>query len=129
MRLPVAIPALPHDDKILGHNRCHQTENPRADRYRAKTGGQRQENSQDGQGRILSVSDQGLGINTEARQHLFEPGISRSVRGWPQGTGLGLYESRRLTRLLGWEIVAPEQTKGATFEIRIPGNWRKDYAQ
>jgi signal transduction histidine kinase len=84
---------------------------------------------EDSEDRILSVSDQGPGISREERRHLFEPGISRSIQGWPQGTGLGLYESRRLANLLGWKIAAPEQSRGAIFEIRIPQSWRKDYAR
>jgi len=80
--------------------------------------------------KVLSVIEHGPGIAEEEKRNLFEPGISKSVRGWPQGTGLGLYESRRLLHLLGWEITAADnEPTGAKFEIRIPRDWRQDYAR
>jgi signal transduction histidine kinase/CheY-like chemotaxis protein len=71
----------------------------------------------------ISVMDTGIGISAEQLDRLFaeftqaDPSTTRKYG----GTGLGLALSRRLSRLLGGDIVA-ESTfgHGATFTLRLP---------
>jgi signal transduction histidine kinase/CheY-like chemotaxis protein len=73
----------------------------------------------------ISVTDTGIGISAEQLDRLFaeftqaDPSTTRKYG----GTGLGLALSRRLSRLLGGDIVA-ESTfgHGATFTLRLPIN-------
>ena len=67
---------------------------------------------------VLTVADEGTGINEETRARLFEPGRS----GRPGGTGLGLAISRLLARQLGGELeVQSTGPAGSVFSLRIKG--------
>ena len=74
---------------------------------------------------ILSVSDDGPGVDTRDQPHLFErfyqaPG--RLHRGHA-GLGLGLYISRELARRHGGDVwLESERGRGATFLVRLPVN-------
>jgi PAS domain S-box-containing protein len=54
------------------------------------------------------IQDTGCGIAPEDRRHLFEPFRSRK----PQGTGLGLFLSRRSMRRFGGDVTLEESTVG-----------------
>jgi PAS domain S-box-containing protein len=71
----------------------------------------------------LSVSDTGIGIKPEELPLLFQPfsQLDGSLRKRHEGTGLGLYLSKRLAILLGGELtVESEHGKGSTFTIILP---------
>lgn len=74
---------------------------------------------------ILSVSDTGIGIPSEALADLFKPfhqvdtGLARKY----EGTGLGLSISKRLIEMMGGSIgVESKWGQGSTFTIRFPKN-------
>lgn len=56
----------------------------------------------------LQVSDNGCGIPAEAQRHLFEPFRTEK----PNGTGLGLFLSRRFMRRFGGDVRLVESTVG-----------------
>lgn len=63
---------------------------------------------------LLSVVDDGRGIDDAVREQLFEPGATG--RG---GSGLGLGIARRVARSLGGDVVAEEGDR-TTFTVRVP---------
>jgi two-component system cell cycle sensor histidine kinase PleC len=72
----------------------------------------------------ISVSDTGVGMSQEEREHVFD----RYYRsGHPRsGTGLGLSISRELVRLHGGDIdVTSEEGKGSTFLVTLPSDCRE----
>ena len=79
--------------------------------------------SESGQEVLLSVEDQGIGIDPADASKLFEPfgRIKNSQTASIGGTGLGLYITRNLARLMGgdvWLDSAP--SKGSIFHVSIP---------
>lgn len=69
------------------------------------------------------VSDSGIGINDEQRSRLFAAftQADTSTTRHYGGTGLGLYISRQLARLLGGDLtVNSVELEGSTFILRIP---------
>jgi signal transduction histidine kinase len=71
----------------------------------------------------LSVSDTGIGIKSEELHNLFQPfsQIDDSVKKRHEGTGLGLYLSKRFALLLGGDIaVVTDYGKGSTFTLTLP---------
>jgi len=71
----------------------------------------------------LSVKDTGIGLSSDAHQHIFDAfrqadGSTTRKYG---GTGLGLNISRRLAELLGGKIdLQSEPEKGSTFTLCLP---------
>ena len=68
---------------------------------------------------LISVSDNGPGISSQVRAHLFEPLHSTK----PMGVGLGLVTARTFVEAHGGRIEHVDGrtgTKGACFEIRLP---------
>jgi two-component system sensor histidine kinase VicK len=67
---------------------------------------------------IVSISDQGQGINPEIVPRLFQKFISGSEK----GTGLGLYISKNIIKAHGGEIWSESNKsgKGATFAFTLP---------
>jgi len=63
----------------------------------------------------LCIHDDGCGITSEARRHLFEPFRT----GRPHGTGLGLFLSRGIMRRFGGDVRLAESEAGAgsVFEV------------
>jgi protein-histidine pros-kinase len=75
-------------------------------------------------GRVrIEVVDTGTGISEHDRAMLFRP-FDRSASDLPrQGTGLGLFVSRRLADLVGAELtMETEIGRGSTFGIVVPGD-------
>ena len=68
---------------------------------------------------VISVTDNGAGIDDETLQHIFEPFFTTKDQG--QGTGLGLAMVYGFAEQLGGAIdVATEVGKGTTFYIYLP---------
>lgn len=73
----------------------------------------------------VCVSDQGIGINSEQLTMLFQAfrQLDGSARRVYEGTGLGLYLSKKLVEMLGGEItVESEWGKGSRFCFTLPRN-------
>jgi len=73
---------------------------------------------QDNEKLKLIYEDDGLGISEDTKTKLF-------IKGYGQGTGLGLYLIKKIVDVYGWQILetgTPE--KGARFEVIIP---KSDY--
>ena len=74
-------------------------------------------------GRVnVSVRDTGIGIEKEAMEKLFNPFSRIHTEGvLKEGTGLGLYLTRKMADLLGGEISAESQYgKGSKFTFTLP---------
>jgi signal transduction histidine kinase len=67
---------------------------------------------------IVSISDEGTGIDSEIMSKLFTKFASKSDK----GTGLGLYISKSIVEAHGGKIWAKnnENEKGATFGFTLP---------
>jgi two-component system NtrC family sensor kinase len=73
--------------------------------------------AQDGADVVLTVDDEGSGIDAETRARLFEPFFTTKGH----GTGLGLVITREIVEAHGGSInVAPVSPKGTRFSIRLP---------
>lgn len=71
----------------------------------------------------LQVCDTGIGIGPEDLRTLFQPfkQVESGLARRHEGTGLGLAISRRLTELMGGQIVATsEWGRGSTFTVTLP---------
>ncbi len=72
---------------------------------------------------MLSVQDQGIGIDPADVSGIFEPFGRIRTRQTVSigGTGLGLYITRNLLRLMGGDLwVESEPSHGSTFHVSIP---------
>ena len=66
----------------------------------------------------LVIHDNGIGIDPENRQSIFEPGFTNKGR---KGTGLGLSFSRKVARSYHGDIVLLEHDgEGAAFQVLLP---------
>lgn len=79
------------------------------------------EGSREGETAIVSVGDQGVGIEEARLAAIFEgPGPTGQAAG-PSGTGLGLYLSKKLVEAHGGDItVESTEEVGSTFYVRLP---------
>jgi two-component system, NtrC family, sensor kinase len=69
---------------------------------------------------VLTVADNGCGMDARTLEHLFEPFFTRRRGG--QGTGLGLSITYRIIADLGGDIEAASDGpgRGSTFRVRLP---------
>jgi signal transduction histidine kinase len=75
----------------------------------------------DGDGVVVSVRDDGVGIAEADQARIFEEFQQVGTSNWQEGTGLGLALSRRLVELHGGLLrVESESGKGSTFTFNLP---------
>jgi nitrogen-specific signal transduction histidine kinase/ActR/RegA family two-component response regulator len=68
---------------------------------------------------VLTVSDSGVGMDSETMAHIFEPFFTTKSR--EQGTGLGLASAAGIIEQCGGEIaVRSEPGTGSTFDVYLP---------
>jgi len=69
---------------------------------------------------VISVEDNGPGIDAETMEDIFDPFFTTKEPG--KGTGLGLALSAQLVEGVGGEILAGNRKGGgAVFTLRVPG--------
>jgi len=74
-----------------------------------------------GEGMMLSVRDEGIGISAEDQQHLFSTFFRGANAMNIEGTGLGLHIVKRYVELLGGELQLESQLdKGTTITVEVP---------
>jgi signal transduction histidine kinase len=71
---------------------------------------------------VVTVADDGPGVEPEAREVLFEPGARTAGVNGHRGAGLGLPLARRLAKAIGGDVtvVPAVPGAGAQFEVRLP---------
>ena len=72
---------------------------------------------------ILSVTDEGAGIDADARDHAFDQFYRSDVarRLAPDGSGIGLFAARGLVRAMGGDIsISSELGHGTTVTVTLP---------
>lgn len=69
-----------------------------------------------GGGAVITVRDQGPGVDEALRETLFEP----FVTGRPDGTGLGLAIAREMVEAMGGRLDLETSPTGAHFRIEVP---------
>jgi signal transduction histidine kinase len=72
---------------------------------------------------ILSVSDNGIGINKNDQKHIFDKFYRASTGNIHKfkGLGLGLYYVKKIAEAHGGDVtVSSKPSKGSTFTLRIP---------
>lgn len=77
---------------------------------------------------VVSVADTGMGIKKESMKRLFKQFSRIYVKGRPviEGTGLGLYLSKKIVDLLGGQIKAESEFgKGSMFTFTFPLKYKE----
>lgn len=76
-------------------------------------------NARPGRFVVLSVSDNGMGIDLDTQRQIFEPFFTTKPE--EQGTGLGLASAYGIVNQHdGWIHLVSERGKGTTFEVYLP---------
>ena len=78
----------------------------------------------EGESAVIAVKDNGLGMDADTLQQLFEPGAQdwRDDESSEAGLGTGLDMTRRIVEMHGGNIAATSDGpgKGATFTVKLP---------
>ena len=77
---------------------------------------------------VISVADTGIGISPDLQGHLFEK-FNRgenSTETHANGSGIGLYIAREITKAHGGEIKAESKKRGSVFTVILPPLQEKD---
>lgn len=71
---------------------------------------------------LITVTDNGIGIDDDERELIFESGFrgKRATGRATQGVGRGLFECRLLLKRMGGDIELGESEQGASFTITLP---------
>ena len=71
---------------------------------------------------VITVTDDGPGVEPEAGASLFEPGARTADVNGHRGAGLGLPLARRLAKAIGGDVTLASRAPGAgaQFEVRLP---------
>ncbi len=71
---------------------------------------------------LIIVEDEGIGVPADEKEYIFDPFYrSSNVLQENTGLGLGLYISKRLSNLLGGDLIAKERPQGGTIvEFSLP---------
>lgn len=76
---------------------------------------------------IVSISDNGMGMNEETLKHIFDKYYQGDNSHSTSGNGLGLSIAKRIVELSGGKIEASStEGKGTTFNVRLP-KLKEDY--
>jgi signal transduction histidine kinase/putative methionine-R-sulfoxide reductase with GAF domain len=75
----------------------------------------------DGDDLVVAVSDDGPGIPRSVRGKLFQPFVTS---GKADGTGLGLFNVKKIVEEHGGEVQVRSSRRGTTFTLRLPGALR-----
>ena len=76
---------------------------------------------------IVSISDNGMGMNEETLKHIFDKYYQGDNSHSTSGNGLGLSIAKRIVELSGGKIEASStEGKGTTFRVRLP-KLKEDY--
>jgi signal transduction histidine kinase len=74
-----------------------------------------------GRNAVISVTDQGVGVDADDLAHLFEKHYRAKTAGMTQGVGLGLFGSRLIVEAHGGRIWAQSAVDaGSTFLVSLP---------
>jgi len=75
-----------------------------------------------GESAIIIVEDEGIGVPADETEYIFDPFYrSSNILQEETGLGLGLYISKRLSNLLGGDLIAKERPQGGTIvEFSLP---------
>lgn len=70
---------------------------------------------------IVSITDNGEGMNEEVIKHIFEKFYQKDSARKNEGNGLGLALVKRIINICKGEItVSSEENKGSTFVVKLP---------
>ena len=77
---------------------------------------------QEGAAAVITVADDGAGIDSDHLPHIFERFYRVAPEGRAGGTGIGLTIARSIARAHGGDLIAesPGRGAGASFHVRIP---------
>ncbi len=118
---PPHYPSVPGDEGRLRQVIDNLVSN--AIKYSPKGGEIRLTGKVEGDMVTLAISDQGVGIPADERDHIFEPfyRVDDTLTRQTQGTGLGLYLAQAVVKAHGGTIsVESKPERGSTFTIRLP---------
>lgn len=76
--------------------------------------------AEDGDLVVVTISDDGHGVPSEAAQRIFEPYGRAGPKLVPSSLGLGLTVSRRLARLMGGDLVYERRDGWTVFRLTVP---------
>ena len=93
-------------------------------RYGRENGHIRVRLRRDGDGAVLSVADDGIGIEKEEQENIFRRFYRVDRSRAEGGTGIGLAMAAEIARIHGGTLgVESEPGRGSTFTLRLPGDF------